>query len=492
MHTVSRCVGRGRLMADAVRLNWLAARVEFLASLFAIEVLEFAVLPSHFHLLLRTLPELAWCWTDEEVAQRWLTLRGAGQSGVASPVLECPREEVAEAVLDSALIDEWRRRLADLGWFHKELKEPCARMWNVEDDIPGPFWQGRYSAKVALKDAALVSQAIYVLLNRVRAGLEEEVGEDEFTSIGIRVRRLVREVREGKHADAEEAFERRLVNGSWVPVFPANPGSAATLSDSEFSARVARGRSRQVMRLAAREDAEMLLWQATDATVEELASRGIDSENVGGVVRTVSVPRHRHQRRRSEGRAPVDRESLRQDRIPHLENPFATSRLTEGAVPVLPGMTLSGLIMLADYEGRQRRPDKPREIASEAEPAMARIRRAVVFPSGITSAGHEGRLEADGLASIAIGDLVTALPPLARTVVELALASLRGDREEIGELIGQTGTNELISPAGAVAGGARSHRVRWLGTAFGDTERLRSEASRRGSVRVVGVRPVAR
>ena len=160
-HCVSRCVRRQFLLSDAVRTAWLVQRLELLASLFAVDVLEFAILANHIHLLLRIRPEVAWCWTAEEVAERWLALRAADPfARVGDAILKPSREDIAEAARDEALIDEWRRRLADLGWFHKELKEPCARMWNEEDDVTGHFWEGRYSSKVALDDIALAAQAL--------------------------------------------------------------------------------------------------------------------------------------------------------------------------------------------------------------------------------------------------------------------------------------------------------------------------------------------
>jgi Transposase IS200 like len=176
-HCVSRCVRREFLLADAVRAAWIDQRLEFLSSLFAVDVLEYAIMENHLHLLLRIRPELAWCWSDTEVAERWLTLRAAGPLGRAGDWSGRPSpEEVAEAASDEADIDEWRRRLANLGWFHKELKEPCARMWNAEEHRAGHFWEGRYSSKVALDDVAVTVQAFYVLLNLVRAGAESGTG----------------------------------------------------------------------------------------------------------------------------------------------------------------------------------------------------------------------------------------------------------------------------------------------------------------------------
>ena len=43
--------------------------------------------------------------------------------------------------------------LCSLGFFHRLLKEPCARMWNREDRVSGHFWEGRYQSLPVLDEA---------------------------------------------------------------------------------------------------------------------------------------------------------------------------------------------------------------------------------------------------------------------------------------------------------------------------------------------------
>ena len=82
VHTVSRCVRRAFLCGeDSVtgqsfehRREWIRERLEFLASVFAIDCLTFAVMSNHLHTILRSRPDLVQLWSDEEVARRWLRL----------------------------------------------------------------------------------------------------------------------------------------------------------------------------------------------------------------------------------------------------------------------------------------------------------------------------------------------------------------------------------------------------------------------------------
>ena len=79
VHCVNRCVRRGFLCGDDPvtgqnydhRRGWIRNRIEFLASVFGVEVLGFSVMSNHFHVVLRTRPDVVADWSDEEVARRW-------------------------------------------------------------------------------------------------------------------------------------------------------------------------------------------------------------------------------------------------------------------------------------------------------------------------------------------------------------------------------------------------------------------------------------
>ncbi len=81
-HCFSRCVRRAFLCGfDALthrdfshRKAWLVDRLRFLAAIFAIEVCAYAIMENHYHLILRTRPDIVAAWSDREVAIRWLTL----------------------------------------------------------------------------------------------------------------------------------------------------------------------------------------------------------------------------------------------------------------------------------------------------------------------------------------------------------------------------------------------------------------------------------
>jgi len=66
-------------------------------------------------------------------------------------------------------VETRRKRLADLGWLMRGLKEEIARRANREDGCTGAFWEGRFTSVPLLDNAALVACMAYVDLNPVRA-----------------------------------------------------------------------------------------------------------------------------------------------------------------------------------------------------------------------------------------------------------------------------------------------------------------------------------
>ena len=79
VHCVNRCVRRGFLCGtDELtgkdyehRRQWIRNRLEFLAGVFAMDVLGFSVMSNQLHVILRNRPDVVKTWSDEEGARRW-------------------------------------------------------------------------------------------------------------------------------------------------------------------------------------------------------------------------------------------------------------------------------------------------------------------------------------------------------------------------------------------------------------------------------------
>jgi REP element-mobilizing transposase RayT len=195
-HCINRCVRQCFLCGDDPttgrnfdhRKAWLEARLELLAGIFGIDVLGFAIMSNHFHLVLRNRPDVVATWSDTEVARRWLRLCPPRRK-------DEPSAEPTEADLDRIRavperLAEIRRRLSDISWLMRLIAEPIARRANREDQASGHFWQGRFRSVKLCDEAALLACAVYVDLNPIRAGLARTPEASDFTSVQRRIESL--------------------------------------------------------------------------------------------------------------------------------------------------------------------------------------------------------------------------------------------------------------------------------------------------------------
>ena len=222
VHVMQRCVRRAFLAGrDALtgkdygfRREWIRRRLELLSSVFGVDVLSYAVMSNHLHLVLRTRPDVVVAWSDEEVAFRWLRLF-PGQR--LEEHLGDPSEVAVEMLLNApGKVAQLRQRLSDISWFMKCLSEPIARQANKQDECTGRFWEGRFKAQKIVDEAGLLACTMYVDLNPVRAALASTPESSEFTSAFDRIRgsRGVRQssaAHEALPASPEEDAEYREV-----------------------------------------------------------------------------------------------------------------------------------------------------------------------------------------------------------------------------------------------------------------------------------------
>lgn len=194
VHVTTRCVRRAFLCGNDPysgksyehRRQWIRDRLEFLASIFAIDCLTYAVMNNHIHLVLRSRPDIVRTWSDQEVARRWLQLcpQRKDKDGQAA---EPSEPELNMITGDPRRVAKLRIRLSDISWWMARTAEKIARMANREDDCTGRFWEGRYGAQLLLDEASLLACAIYVDLNPIRAALAETPEQSLFTGARDRI-----------------------------------------------------------------------------------------------------------------------------------------------------------------------------------------------------------------------------------------------------------------------------------------------------------------
>ena len=192
-HCMSRCVRRAFLCGfDKLtgrsfehRRAWLRSRLAFLGSVFAMDIIAYAVMSNHLHCLIRNRPDTTKDWSPEEIARRWRILFPKrweqGQPAEPSP------EEIAALVGQPDEIRKYRERLSCISWFHRCLNENIARMANAEDDCTGRFWEGRFISQRVDDVAGILATAAYVDLNPIRAGMAQTPEESDHTSVQDRI-----------------------------------------------------------------------------------------------------------------------------------------------------------------------------------------------------------------------------------------------------------------------------------------------------------------
>ena len=212
VHCVQRCVRRAFLAGvDQLtgkdyrfRREWIRRRLEALASVFGCDVLSYAIMSNHVHLILRTRPDVVKTWDDEEVAIRWLRVFPGKR--LEEHLGEPSDQDVKTLMADRKKMTEIRERLSNISWFMRALSEPIARLANRQDQVTGRFWEGRFKAQKITDEAGLLACAMYVDLNPVRAAMAESPGEALHTSAYDRI-----QSRKGKQIDSA-AFDLKPVS----------------------------------------------------------------------------------------------------------------------------------------------------------------------------------------------------------------------------------------------------------------------------------------
>jgi hypothetical protein len=171
------------------RKQWLEDRHRHFASLFGIDLLCFSILSTHFHLVLRSRPDIVKTWDDQEVARRWLMICPLRKDRHGKP-LEPTASDLNTICLDPDRLQEIRLRLSDISWWMRLLCQPLAAMANREEKQLGRFWQGRFRATRIYDEASLLACAAYVDLNVIRAALAETLEASDHTSVQRRIQSL--------------------------------------------------------------------------------------------------------------------------------------------------------------------------------------------------------------------------------------------------------------------------------------------------------------
>src|SRR6056297_2560635 len=180
-HTMSRVAGGEMLFGDIEKeaFRKIMRRMERFSG---VDVLTYAVMGNHFHLLLRV-PERAQILrkfekgTRAEREERLLDHLKALYSRAYLKQLKAELEVMTEQGMEELYqetIQSFLDRMGSLKHFMKELKERFSRWFNKRHERKGTLWQERYRSVLVEDGEALRTMAAYIDLNPVRAGLVDD------------------------------------------------------------------------------------------------------------------------------------------------------------------------------------------------------------------------------------------------------------------------------------------------------------------------------
>jgi hypothetical protein len=189
-HVSTRCVRRSSFRdrtpggLDRVhRREWAFLRLRALWLVFAIDILDFAILDNEIHVVLRNRPDRVRNMSPEEVVRRWLRLSRWNLGLKGEPTAEQIKEELAKP----GRLDELRRRLSCISWYMIMLKEPIARAANKEDGVRGHFFAERFDAVKLADDEQRLATSLQINSLAVRLGLESDLASSRFTAAYARL-----------------------------------------------------------------------------------------------------------------------------------------------------------------------------------------------------------------------------------------------------------------------------------------------------------------
>lgn len=145
-----------------------------------VEVLTYAVLGSHFHLLIRV-PEPEEPVSDEELVRRYGVLY-ANPSDFDTASAASVRAVLEEGGEEAENLRQYLLgRMHDVSLFMKCLKQRFSTWFNRTHERFGPLWSDRFkSVLLEGRGAVLQTMAAYIDLNAVRAGLVSDPKDYRF------------------------------------------------------------------------------------------------------------------------------------------------------------------------------------------------------------------------------------------------------------------------------------------------------------------------
>ena len=122
-HVISRTALEGLPFKDEDK-EYMLELIKKWSKIFFVDVLGFAIKGNHFHLVVRTYPESE--VSDDEIRDRYKRLYGAKEIGSGFE------------------FERFKKKLCNLSWYVKEIKQGFSRYFNKKYNRRGTLWGERF------------------------------------------------------------------------------------------------------------------------------------------------------------------------------------------------------------------------------------------------------------------------------------------------------------------------------------------------------------
>ena len=228
-HVISRIAGQ-RFLMDAEEKNRLLELLFRAAEFSGVDVLTFALMDNHFHIMLRV-PK-AQSVDDVDLVRRMRILYGDAKTDLILEDWERweKKGDGSRVIKAKTLL---RERLFDLSEFCKTLKQHYSISYNVRHDYSGSIWGARFKSMILSPDyETLMTVGAYIDLNPVRASVVQDAQAYAWSGWG-QAHRGHAGAREGLRMLVAAAYARRdatfeqasLAYGSAIQGFIERPSA---------------------------------------------------------------------------------------------------------------------------------------------------------------------------------------------------------------------------------------------------------------------------
>ena len=183
-HVTTRITGKQFLLKDRAVKEEMLDALRRSAAFSGVQVVSFAIMDDHIHILFKVPAVDSGTVPDEEVVERYAMLAGKEKGDELQERLEAMAKSGNVAGRDAAL-NRLRAQMYDLSQFMKTFKEVFGRRFRKRHPYVGTIWAERFKSCLVESGSYLANVAKYIALNPVRANMVKHVEDYAWSAVGL-------------------------------------------------------------------------------------------------------------------------------------------------------------------------------------------------------------------------------------------------------------------------------------------------------------------